>query len=181
MSDQPVRPRRNDIAVMSQAAAEIVPEVHDWACKMKATTVAPDDKEFRALITLAILESADSYQALRYLDDFLGWPVGPELASIFDKAFARMPRIADDMVMDWVLATGARFPAKAGQGVNVKIGDVEFVGKVEAVIRKEARGIVRTYGSNRQAVSVLAEEVLDTFEVKEKPAPVSPPTEDDYA
>ena len=163
----PRRPAWNSTDVKTEAALEIVEDVRSWAIKGGLIADDASEKEFNALVVIAVRESPDSYQAGRYFEDFYEWPVDRDLIAILDVAYRRMPFLATKHVHQWVMKHKVRFPAKKGEGVVYRIGDVEVGGQVKEVLRREARAIVLpTKGSKH--LSVPAEEVLRTFKINAK-------------
>lgn len=164
----PPRPAWNHAEVKTLAAAEFVDEVQAWAELMGVVEVDEHDpKEFLALLTLALRESPDAYQAGRYLEDFIGWPVTGDLIRVLDRAYSRMPHLAKECVHTWVTENGVRFPAKKGEGVRFRIGDFEGTGKVIEVIAREATAYVVPTGKDRP-LPVNAEEVLQVVHLKKR-------------
>lgn len=179
-TDIPKRPAWNHKEVKEAAAAEIVDAVRDWAsvsgCLGDDDT---DPKQFRALVAIAVLESPDAYQAGRYFEDFYGWPVDRVFINILDTAYNRMPILCTKFVHTWVTKNAVRFPAKKGQGVNVRIGDCEFTAEVQDIVHREARGLVLPLGRGTKPLMVPAEEIIEAFDIKKSTTPPSggkPPT-----
>lgn len=173
---RPMRPAWNHAGAKEQAAREIIHDVNHWAQMAGLDEFASSEREFLALVALAIIESADSYNAARYLEDFYEWPADRELINILDRAYARMKFIAAEHTRQWVMQHKVRFPAKEGQGVRVRMGDAEFVGKVVAVIGPEARGVVVPLGKPHAHIPMLAEEVQEVIELKDSKPKGKPPT-----
>lgn len=142
MQNIPPRPKWNHPDVKSAAALTIVDDVSAWAIAMGVMSADADKRELAALVTLSILESADAYQAARYLDSFMGWPVNGELVRIIDRAFMSMPKLTTPFIHKWVMEHQVRFPAKKGNTVRFLIGDREFSGVIMDVLPREARGWV---------------------------------------
>ena len=157
--DIPPRPRWNHRCVKEATARQFVDQVRDWAECMGAVEEDADPNEFLAVMALALIESPDAYHAGRYLEDFIGWPVNGDLINIFDTAYASMKYVVRDFVHVWVMENNVRFPAKSGDLIRCKIGDVEINGHVLEVIRTEAKGIVVPTGRDRP-MPVHAEEVV---------------------
>lgn len=169
----PPRPAWNHNVVQDFVAEEFADEVKQWAdeCGVLSESDSSDPRMFLAMLALALRESPDSYQAGRYIEDFWGWPVSRELISILDRAYNRMRMVVRKFVLEWVVANNVRFPAKKGEGVRFRIGEVEFGGVVLDVIRPEAKGIVRLNIKNGKSYSVNAEDVIQVTSpaaVKEK-------------
>ena len=122
--------------------------------------------EFLALLTLALQESPDAYQARRYIEDFWGWPVTSELVRILDQAYSRMHLVVRRFILEWVVKNNVRFPAKRGDAVRFRIGDSEFEGVVLDVIRNEAKAIVKL-GVKGKNWTVFAEDVLEVSRPKD--------------
>lgn len=178
----PKRPAWNHQPIIEAAAATIVDDVHKWADV--SGCIGDDDadiKQFRALVTIAILESPDAYQAGRYLEDFYGWPVDRPLISVLDRAFRQMPLLVPEHVHAWVMKYNVRFPATKGQGVRVNLGGCEFTGTVVDVIAKDARAIVIPIGKSQQPISIPAEEVIESFTIKPPKGEQDSPPDGDIA
>lgn len=162
----PPRPAWNHTEIKAAAASEIIEDVQHWARMANLEKFADNEREFLALVTLAIQESSDSYNAARYLEDIYDWPVDRNLVSIIDVAYARMKFIAGYRTHDWVMENKVRFPASKGMGVRARIGDFEFMGKVVSVVSTEARAIATIIGKSDKKLSVNAEEVMESFQLK---------------
>lgn len=173
-SDTPPRPRWNHQCVKEAAAQEFADEVRQWATSYGVVNENADDREFVAVLALTLIESPDAYHAGRYLEDFIGWPVNGDLIRVLDRAYARMRFITSSFVHDWVTENNIRFPAKKGDKIRCKIGDVEINGSVVEVIRREARGMFLPNNHERVMV-VLAEEIQQVTQGKVKPKRVRPP------
>lgn len=173
---RPMRPAWNHVGVKEDAAREIIHDVNHWAQMAGLDDFASSEREFFALVALAIIESADSYDAARYLEDFYEWPCDRELITILDRAYARMKYIAVERTREWVMEHSVRFPAKEGQGVRVRLGDAEFLGKVVAVIATEARGIVIPVGKPHVNIPMMAEEIQEVIDLKATKPKGKPPT-----
>lgn len=174
-TDIPPRPRWNHRCVKEATAALFVNDIRHWAENFGVVEGDHDDREFLALLTVALIESPDSYQAGRYLEDFFGWPVEAHLVRILDAAYARMKHVARDLVHEWVMVNNVRFPAKSGDTIRCKIGDVEINGRVIEVIRREARGFFIPNNKDKPMV-VLAEEIKQVLPgKKERPKRPEPP------
>lgn len=158
-NEYPPRPRWNHVEVKEAVAIEYVDAVRDWANLHGAVDGEATDREFLVAVAMAFRESPDAYQAGRYLEDFFEWPVTGELIKIFDRAYARMQHVTRKFVLEWVAKNNVRFPAKKGEGVRFRIGDVEIGGTVVEILKHEAKAIVRANGKGK-ALSVNAEEVL---------------------
>ena len=177
MTHKRPRPRWHHQQVKELAAQEIIEDVNHWAQLADLENFASNSKEFLALVTVALIESADSYNASRYLEDFYKWPSDRKLVSILDRAYFRMPQISKNLEREWVLETGERFPAKKNQGIVARIGGTEVSAVVVSVIQEEARGLVTILGSNNSKYfSVLSEDVVTVVK-----SSVKTPTGDDAA
>lgn len=172
MTDIPLRPRWNHQCVKEAAAREIADAVRHWAENYGVVKEDACEREFLALLTVAMIESPDAYQTGRYLEDFFGWPVTGDLTRVIDKAFVRMKSLTHDFVHAWVMENNVRFPAKRGDMIRCKIGDVEVSGQVVEVIKREARGLF--IPNNRdKPMTVLAEEIQQVLP-EAKPRPKRP-------
>ena len=167
MTDIPPRPRWNHQCVKEAAAREIVDDVRHWAGNYGVVEEDACDREFLALLSIAIIESADAYQAGRYLEDFFNWPVTGDLTRIIDKAFMRMKYLVHEFVHAWVMENNIRFPAKKEDMIRCKVGDVEISGRVVEVIKREARGLFIPINRYKPFV-VLAEEILQVLPAEVK-------------
>lgn len=167
-SKYPPRPKWNHPDVKTAVAAEFVDEVQHWAELMGVVEAGEhDEREFLAVLTLALIESPDAYQAGRYLEDFIDWPVTGELIRTLDRAYSRMKHVAREFVHAWVMENSVRFPTDKGGGVRFRIGDFEAVGRVVEVIRTEASALVIPTGG-KQPLTVNTEEVLQLVQLKER-------------
>ena len=158
-TESPPRPRWNQQCVKEAAAREFVDEVRMWADDLGLLPEDVDDKEFLAVLALALIESPDAYHAGRYLEDFIGWPVNGDLIRVLDRAFGRMKFITSVFVQQWVVKHNVRMRANKGDAIRCKIGDLELSGRMVEVIKREARGIFIPNGSDRHMI-VLAEEII---------------------
>lgn len=174
MSSLPPRPQGNHKEVKTEAAALIYGEVKAWAIGMGAIPSDVDDRELLALVTLAILESADCYDAARYLEAFYEWPANGELIRIIDRAYLSMPSLTAPFVHAWVMENKVRFPAKEGDEFKFRIGDMETTGTCVGVVRREARGFAEL--RNGKVLPVDAEEVVKVFKTKRPGGKPTPPT-----
>jgi len=157
------RPCWNHEEIKVVAAQEIVEPVKRWCEEHGALEEDHDDRQFLALLSLALQECPDAYQAGRYIEDFLSWPVTLELVKILERAYARMPLLVTPFVKEWVLANGIRFPAQKGQVIKFRVGDVELQGKIVEVLKAEAKGVV-TIGTKNRHWSVNAEDVIEVVD-----------------
>jgi len=162
----PARPRWNFIEVKTAAAKEIFEEVRQWALDRDVDNAKGDPKEFRALVTLALLESADAYWATNYLHNIYDWPADNDLSKIIQHAYARMPRLLTPFIHAWVMQNSVRLVAKEKDGIKFRVGTVEMVGTVIACIPREARMIVSVGGKKSVNMSVPAEEFLKVLAKK---------------
>jgi hypothetical protein len=163
------RPRWHHNDVKAATALLYVEEIRTWASLYGAVADDANPREFLACVTLAMQESVDAYQAGRYFDDFFDWPVAGDLIAILDRCYARMHFVAKDMTRNWVMNTATRFPAKVGDIVKCKIGEVDLVGEVIEVISTTSSGILHLNG-NGKILNVEAEEVVQVVSTKEERA-----------
>lgn len=173
MTETP-RPQWNHKCVKTAAAKSIFDDVKQWALSMGAIEEDVDPRELQAVIALCIIESADCYDAARYLDSFLDWPVNGELIRIIDRAYMAMPKLTAPFVHEWVMKNKVRFPAKEGDDIKFTIGDAEVSGTVVGVVKREARGFAELRTGH--TVPVLAEEVVKVFKTKRPGGRPTPPT-----
>jgi len=170
----PPRPTWNHPDAKALAAKEILDDVRYWASS--AGIVGGDDREFLAVVTLAMQETTDAYMTGRYLEDFLGWPSDADLIRIFDRAFSRLKFIKTTLVHRWVMENNVRFPAKKGEAVVARIGDTEIKVRVEDVLRREAVAYGEQLGRPGKKIRVHAEEVLKVIPLKGCKGPDNFPT-----
>ena len=170
----PPRPQWNHAECKELAAKECVDEVRQWADKYGIAEGS--DREFLAVLTLALCEGCDAYAAGRYLEDAIGWKVNGDLIRILDRAYGRLKFLVKPLVHDWVMRNKVRFPAKKGQAVKCRIGDVEFTAKVVEVIKREARAVVEPTGKSGKMMQVNAEEILQTINLGSNKGPGNFPT-----
>ena len=173
-TDIPPRPRWNHKCVKEATAEQFVDDIRHWAENFGVVDGDHDNREFLALLSIALIESPDSYQAGRYLEDFFGWPVQADLVRVLDACYARMKHVTRDLVHAWVMENNVRFPAKKGDMIRARIGDVTINGRVIEVIRREAKGFFIPNGKDKP-MPVYAEEVQQVLPGKkvrpEKPEP----------
>ncbi|QJA43013.1 hypothetical protein [Phaeobacter phage MD18] len=174
MSNTPPRPRWDHKEVKTEAAAHVFSDVKEWAISMAVVSADVADAEFRALVTLAFLESDDCYEAARYFDDVYDWPVNGELVRIIDRAYQIAPRLTAPFVHAWVMKHNVRFPATSGSEVRVQIGDAEVTGTCIGSVYREARGFVEL--RNGKVLPVDAEEVVKVLKTKRTGSKPTPPT-----
>lgn len=165
-TDAPTRPRWNHSCVKEATAREFVEPVRAWAKDAGIDDGEADDKEFLAVLALALIESPDAYHAGRYLEDFIHWPVNGKLIQILDIAYARMQYVTRDLVHIWVMEHNIRFPAKRGNVVLCKIGEVNITGKIVEIIPREAKGYFIPNGRNKP-MPVYAEEIQQVIAQRE--------------
>lgn len=173
------RPQWNHPDVQTEAVAQVLPDVLDWA---KAMQVLPADAgqqtqhEAQAIVTLAVQESADAYEAGRYLDNIIDWPVNGELIRILDRAYRAMPLLVPNAVHAWVMQEQVRVSGNVGDHIRFKVGDAELHGTIAGVIRREARLIVEVRkGPNKtDALSVNAEDIVKVSPARTKPSGSNP-------
>lgn len=163
MTTYPPRPTWNHPDAKALAAVEIREAVHAWTKEAGVDVV--NDREFLALITLAMIESPDAYWTGRYIESFLDWPVDAVLVNIFDMAFNRLKYIKNSLVHEWVTKNSVRFPAKKGQGVVARIGDVEVKVKINDILAREAAAYGEPIGKPQNPMRVHAEEVLSIIDL----------------
>jgi len=166
------RPQWNHPDVKTLAVAEVIADVRTWAVTIGAVPEDHNQAEFLALVTLAMIESPDAYDFVRYIHQFFDWPVDGKLTRIIDRAYLRLKILTPIVVRKWVMKTGARFPHKEGTSIAFRIGDVNMRGTVKAVINGEAVAMVEVFTRKPRIVRVMAEEVLHivTFNAKQEPA-----------
>lgn len=176
MQNIPPRPKWNHRDVKSAAAQTIVDDVSAWAVTMGLIPADADKRELCALVTLAILESADAYQAARYLDTLMEWPVNGELVKIIDRAYTAMPKLTIPFIHKWVMEHQVRFPAKKGNTVRFLIGDREFSGVIMDVLPREARGWVELLNVKEQGrvIPLDAEHIVKVTATGDARQPKSP-------
>ena len=142
-------------------AAEFVKPVREWAELHGAVpNQNATDKDYLVAVALALIESPDAYQAGRYFEDFFDWPVTGDLIRILDQAYARMKVVVRRFVLEWVLENNVRFPAKKGEGIRFRIGDLELSGVIIEVLGHEAKGVVKLSNKGKHW-AVNAEDVLE--------------------
>lgn len=167
------RPKWNDPEVQSAAVRAYITSAAEWASTSTDLDLSSEDaqKQFLALVTLAVQESADAYTAGRYLETFMGWPVDSGLIRVLDQVYASMPRLVDPFIHAWVMKERVRFPAKNGDHVKFRVGPVDMQGTVVAVIAREARAIVevRTGPTTTKNMSINAEDVVSHTKGVAKP------------
>lgn len=161
----PPRPQWNHPEAKTLAAKECVEEVRAWASTVGCADAEGDDAEFCAVLALALQESPDAYGAGRYLEDFIGWKVNGDLIRILDRAFGRAKYLVTPLIHAWVMEHKVRFPAKDGEAVHIRIGDLELKAKVVSVIKREARAICEPINNPGKKLSVNAEEVLNVIKL----------------
>lgn len=161
MPAYPPRPTWNHPDAKALAAVEIRDDVHNWT--QEAGVSVDNDREFLALITLAMMESPDAYWTGRYIESFLEWPVDAVLVNIFDSAFRRLKFLKTRLVHEWVTKHAVRFPAKKGQGVVARIGDLEVKVKIEDIVLREAAAYGEPIGKPGKKIRIHAEEVLQVI------------------
>ncbi|AMO44257.1 hypothetical protein vBRpoSV10_204 [Ruegeria phage vB_RpoS-V10] len=172
MSTAPTRPTWNTTAVMEEASRLIYGDVKAWADNLGAIPDGVDEREVLAVVTLAIMESADCYEAGRYLESFCDFPTNGDLIRILDRAYLSMPRLVPPYVRAWVMENAVRFAAKEGDQVLFKIGDAEVRGTCVGAVPTEARGFVEIAGTKRgQVVPVNGEDLIKVTKAKAAPAP----------
>lgn len=177
------RPTCNHPDVMASAVALVMDDVKKWADSMDVKHTVEEtesDSEFRALITIAFIESENAYEAGKYLETMYGWPVDFDLTNILNMAYRAIPMILPTHVSAWVMASKVRFPAKKGNGVKVKIGDAEFSAVITDVLDREARGWCEVINSTPKGkiIAINAEEVIKVTSAGNgiAPAPNNTPT-----
>lgn len=168
------RPQWNHECVKAEAAKLVVSDVKKWAIEAGSLTEESDDRELLAVVTLCLIESADCYDAGRYLDSFLGFPVNGNLIRILDRAYNAMPSLTAPFIHTWVMENNVRFAVKQGDEFKFRIGDLEMTGTCVGVVNREARGFAEL--RNGKVVPVLAEEVVKVFKTKRPQARPTPPT-----
>ena len=177
MNDTTPRPQWNHVAVKTEAARLVFDDVNTWAEAMGVLPEGIPVRETRAVVTLAIIESVDCYDAGRYLESFCDWPTNGELIRILDRAYIAMPKLTAPFVHAWVMEHNVRFPAKEGDTIFFKVGDAEIKGTCAAAIPREARGLVEVSTSKKAAVlPVNAEDIVRVIKAKAQPGsnPVPP-------
>ena len=175
------RPKWNDPEVQTAAVVAGIAPVTEWA---KASLPAVDlsspesQQHLRAIVSLAVQESADAYAAGRYLETFMDWPTDAMLFRALDSIYTAMPKEADKAVHAWVMRERVRFKPADGDFVKFKVGPVEMQGTVVAVIARDARGIVevKTGPNKTKNVSVNAEDITSFTKGRVKPTGGDGPT-----
>jgi len=165
----PTRPAWNHKEVIEAAAATIVEPVREWASLSGCLNDTENGPQFHALVTVAVLESPDAYRAGRYFEDFYGWPVDRPLITILDSAFRQMKELESKFVHAWVMKHNIRINAKTGQGVRVRIGDAEFTAEVVGLIKREARVVIETVGTEPKTMVIPSEEIVEAWDMAPKP------------
>jgi hypothetical protein len=175
------RPKWNDPEVQQAAVIAGIASVADWArASIPAVDLSSEESQMhlRAVVTLAVQESADAYGAGRYLETFMEWPVDAMLFRALDTIYSAMPKEADKAVHAWVMKERVRFKPVETNFVKFKIGPVDMQGTVVAVIAREARGIVevKTGPGKTKNVSVNAEDIVSFTKGITKPTGGNNPT-----
>jgi len=167
------RPQWNHPDVKALAVAEIIDDVRTWAVECGAVPEDHNSDEFRALITLAMIESPDAYDFSRYVQQFFDWPANGVLTRIVDRAYLRLKILTPRVVREWVIATGIRFPYEEKISIAFRVGDESLRGIIKAVLKDEAAAMVQVFARKPRVMRVMAEEVLHivTFKAKEYEPP----------
>ena len=159
----PPRPRWNFPEVKTEATKEILEDVHQWALARDVPESKGELKQFRALVTLAALESPDAYWATNYLQNIYDWPADHELLKIMEQAYFRMPRLVTPFLHAWVMKNSVRLVPVEKDRIKFRVGTVEMVGTVVACIPREARMIVTVGVKKPVNMSVPAEEFVEVL------------------
>ncbi|WNL50793.1 hypothetical protein RPALISO_206 [Ruegeria phage RpAliso] len=159
------RPQWNDPEVQTASVEAHFDRVKAWATSRGVLPMDYTDqqlKELRAVVTLAVLESADAYLAGRYLDDILDWPVDHELLRALGLIYDSMPLHVTTYVHAWVMENNIRLRGAKGDHIRFRVGDAEMQGTILAVIKREARAIVevRVSATKTSNMTVPAEDVI---------------------
>jgi hypothetical protein len=158
----PPRPRWNDRKVKETAVDVVFDAVLEWALSSGALDEDADHRHLRALVALSLSESADAYGAGRYLETFADMPTDGSLIRILDRAYTRMPQIAESATMDWVMKHGVRFGAKKGDVLRFRVGDLELTGTVAAIVARTATGYVEVKGTGK-VLPLTAEDIIENL------------------
>lgn len=145
-------------AAVDAARADIVA----WAAE-RGAKIGMTEAEDAAIeqITETLWKEPDPFKAGVILKE-VGFPVDYALVKLLARIEASLSNFVAPFIHDWVMQTQTRFPAKQGQSVKFKRGDMASQGTVEAVIPSEARAIVsvQVTKAGYQNFSVNAEDVL---------------------
>lgn len=168
------RPKWNDPEVQQAAVVAGIAPVAEWAkVSLPAVDLSSDEsqQQLRAVVTLAVQESADAYAAGRYLETFMEWPADAMLFRALDTIYSAMPKEADKAVHAWVMKEKVRFKPADGDFVKFKVGPVTMQGHVVAVIARDARGFVeiKTGPNKTKNMSVNAEDIVSFTKGLTKP------------
>ncbi len=114
---------------------------------------------------LAVMDAPDAFTATKILDDN-GWEACDGLFDIMSNIIrTSIPKARDAAVRAWVIASGVRTTNDEGDRIEFKEGEVTVTGDVLAVMRSEARLIVKPAGYHlgMPPMSVDAENVIRTI------------------
>lgn len=155
------RPDSSDCETRLAALREHLDVLTRWS--IASGNVSEDfakEDAFENLLALAVLESGDAYECVKWLDESARWDVETSLVHLFDRVFSSIDPATLVRERAWVMQNGVRFPAGVGQQVVVQIGDERFLGMVKTVERAVARALV-DLGGEGTGVWVNAEDVAE--------------------
>ena len=126
------------------------------AMKVQCVDIAVlDDKRALRDLNEALVASDDAYLRGVFLHD-RGWVVDERVVDLLHTRTNWHQRAQEDAETQWVLKSGARFPAKEGDTVMFySETGFEKTGYVEGVIRSRARALIRVAGATKDIASVL--------------------------
>lgn len=169
---QIARPQHNSTSVVKRAAEEYFNLVWEWAVESGYMCEDSEDThpEFFALLFHAMDQMPDSYECGRYLEDEHNWPTDGILIRILDRAYASLRYHQRREEYKWVVSTGVRFPANAGDKVSFRCDGKRDIGVVKDVIQRAAAAYVDVSVEVKKprVVRVLAEDVLKVIDNKQR-------------
>jgi len=123
----------------SESVCNITCKAYEAAIKEAFPAQANEDK-FMSHVILAVMESSDSYQAVRYINDFYEWPCSRSTITLFDNIFYDIKNQVHTQILSWVVSTGIRPNLKKGEPITFSVNpDVHISGHVAEVLPATAR------------------------------------------
>lgn len=148
------------------AATDALPRVVDW---LRLRGKAPEDfTGFLSALTSLFGTHTDAYRIARYGETEWEWPADQELVMILAESYYKATTLYEQVIKEWVLRTGVRFPRQPRDAVLFYDAENELChGIVQTVNQGTAEAIVAVITDLEERsrttpmVKLRAEEVVE--------------------
>ncbi len=158
------RPTLDSDEVIARAVIQVIEDLIPWVQRWTKSPIAVD--KVAAIVALAVKASkGDGFSVAVYLKTEEGWPVDMQACRMFDRICSAIPYALRTVTREWVVRSGMRFPAKAGDVIDWWIDGRERRGSVYSILGDESAALIypQTGLGTGNLVKVLAEDVVDNI------------------